>query len=72
MNNNLEYKPVFIKNEKSVKELLKKNYICFVDAFSFQMKELFFIKNHEYIGKDKEEVYKSNDFKKFLDKNKDK
>ena len=69
MNNNSEYKPVFIKNDKSVKELLKKPYVLFVDAFSFQMKELFFIKNHAHIGRDKEEVYKSNDFKKFIEKN---
>ena len=72
MNNNLEYKPVFIKNDRSVRELLKKSYIEYVDAFSYQMKELFFIKNHEYIGKNKEEVYKSKDFIDFLNKNKNK
>lgn len=70
MNNIPEYKPVFIKNDKSVKDLSKKTYVHYVDAFSHQMKELFFIKNHQYIGSNKEEVYKSNDFKNFIEKNK--
>jgi len=67
MKKGLEDKPVFIKNEKLVKEFLRKNkHIIYVDAFSHQVKELFFIKNHEFIGQNKEEVYKSPSFLKFL------
>ena len=67
MKKGLEDKPVFIKNDKLVKEFLKKNkHIIYVDAFSHQVKELFFIKDHEFIGQNKEEAYKSPSFLKFL------
>lgn len=36
-----------------------------LDAFSRQLKELFFIENHSFIGKDKEEVYATDDFRDF-------
>jgi hypothetical protein len=68
-----EDKPIFIKNDKLVKEFLRKNkHIIYVDAFSHQVKELFFIKNHEFIGQNKEEVYKSPSFLKFLKDTKNK
>src|ERR1035437_11146580 len=73
MKKGLENKPVFIKNDKLVKEFLRKNkHIIYVDAFSHQMKELFFIKNHEFIGQNKEEVYKSSLFLNFLEDTKNK
>lgn len=66
---NLEYKPSVIDGN-NFKELLselktKIPNIVEVDAFSRQLKELFFIKNTKFIGEDKEKIYKSNEFKKF-------
>lgn len=64
--NSFGEKPVFIKNDKEIQELLKKNpHIIYVDAFSHQIKELFFIKNHKFIGEDKDKVYKDKAFLKF-------
>jgi molybdopterin/thiamine biosynthesis adenylyltransferase len=54
--------------EKTLKN--KKPHIVEVDAFSRQIRELFFIENHQYIGLDKEEVYKTKDFKNYVDKKK--
>jgi len=63
-------KPIFIENEKDVKVLLKKYpYLNLVDAFSRQIKELFTVDNPIYRDK-KEESYKSKQFKKFYNKNK--
>lgn len=36
-----------------------------VDAFERQIKELFFIENHSYIGSDKESTYRTDDFRAF-------
>ncbi len=65
--NNLSDSPIFFKDDKIVNIFLKKNpHTTYVDAFSFQLKELFFIKNHHFIGEDKKKVYKSNDFANFV------
>lgn len=69
--NGLEYKPVFIENEKLLKKFLKNNpHVVYVDAFISQLKELFFIENHKFIGENKKSVYKSKYFIEFLKKNK--
>lgn len=69
MKNISEDKPIFIKNDKLVTAFLKKNLqVTFVDAFDSQLKELFFIKNHQFIGEKKSEVYKSESFSKFVKK----
>ena len=66
MKKEIFYKPVFLKNEIELKKMLKqKPYISFVDAFSDQLKELFFIENHKYIGEDKNKIYSSEVFKKY-------
>lgn len=66
MKKEIFYKPVFLKNEAELKKMLKqKPYISFVDAFSDQLKELFFIENHKYIGEDKNKIYSSEVFKKY-------
>jgi len=71
MKNNFSCKPIFIKNDKSAQKLLKqKPYTVFVDAFTPQLKELFFIQNHQYIGEDKKKVYKTKDFKNYCIKHK--
>lgn len=71
MKKNLEYKPIFIKDDRIAQKLLKqKTYLVFVDAFTNQLKELFFIENHKYIGESKKEVYKTKDFKNYCKKNK--
>lgn len=65
-------KPIFIKDDKSAKELSEENlHLIFVDAFVNQIKELFLIENHKYIGEPKEEVYKTEDFKNYCTKNND-
>jgi molybdopterin/thiamine biosynthesis adenylyltransferase len=69
MKNILEDKPIFIKSDKLVSEFLKKNlHVVYVDAFDSQLKELFFIKNHQFISEKKVEVYKSESFSKFVKK----
>jgi molybdopterin/thiamine biosynthesis adenylyltransferase len=67
MGNN-EYIPISIDNNEFEDFKSKKNSI-FIDAFEYQIKELFFIKNTVFIGKDKEETYKTDKFKKFSEEN---
>lgn len=70
MKKGFEDKPVFIKNDKLAKEFLRKNkHIIYVDAFSHQLKELFFIKNHKFIEEDKKKVYKDKAFLNFEKEN---
>jgi hypothetical protein len=59
------FKPTHIKKEK-VKNFLKLNRPIFVDAFVSQVKELFLIDSHEFIGQDKEKIYKTSQFKKYV------
>ncbi len=40
----------------------------FVDAFEHQVKELFFIENHQFIGQKKSEVYATKDFSEYAKK----
>lgn len=63
-----EFKPIFIKDGKDAKKIQKKPNITFVDAFSHQVKELFFIKNKNFIGEDKVKTYKSDAFMSFSNK----
>ena len=71
MNKKIISKPFFIKNEENFNSLLKKDKsIIYTDAFSHQLKELVFIKNHNLIGEDKETIFKSNFFKEFIKENK--
>ncbi len=65
-------KPLYFESSEKVEEFLNQHsYITVVDAFDRQLKELFFIDNHSFIGQDKEEVYKTDDFKKYTDDKKD-
>lgn len=62
---NVEYKPSIIDGN-SLKELInKKPNMVVVNAFSRQLRELFFIENTEFIGKNEEEVFKGEEFKKY-------
>ena len=62
------YKPIIIKDKNKLNSLLEgKPDLVFVDAFSKQLKELFFIDNTKYIGEDKESIYGSDEFKKYAD-----
>ncbi|MBI3888377.1 ThiF family adenylyltransferase [Candidatus Nomurabacteria bacterium] len=62
-----EYKPVIL-SEIETKKLMKNKSINFVDAFSFQVKELFIIKNPEYAGPEKEKAYQTREFADFSKK----
>lgn len=65
-------KPIFLQ-EPEFENLKKTNpNVQFVDAFERQIKELFFIENHDYIGEEKEKVYLTEDFSKYKEKNKEK
>lgn len=66
-----EYKPEIL-NEKEAKRLIKQKHINFVDAFSYQVRELFIIKSPEYAGPKKEHGYKTKEFADFLKKMKNK
>lgn len=62
------FRPEIIKTNHEAHGLLKKkSSLSFVDAFSRQIKELFFIDNHKFIGQDKEKVYRSIDFQKYVE-----
>jgi molybdopterin/thiamine biosynthesis adenylyltransferase len=67
----METKPIFLNESdaKSAKE--KMSYLIDVDAYSRQIKELFFIDNHHYIGTNKEEAYATEDFKNYSNSKKD-
>lgn len=63
------FKPVFIQTEKEAKDFLSKNpHVVYVDAFSRQLKELFFIENNSFIGADKEAAYLTPEFKAYCEK----
>jgi hypothetical protein len=54
-----EFKPKFIRKESEVKSLLKKkSYIKYVDAYSRQIREMFFIDNNRFIVNPKDEFIK--------------
>ena len=59
------YKPLFLSEDEVSK--LKNSYpqIIIVDAFSRQIKELFFIDNLSYVGKEKKAVYADEVFKRY-------
>lgn len=58
--------PIFFQKEEEVKNFISKHpETVLVDAFSRQLKELFFIDNIFFIGEDKEKVYLTEDFKNY-------
>lgn len=64
-NTSSTYKPLFL-NDAEAKRLKKRfSHIITVDAFSRQIKELFFIDNPQYVGENKETVYTGDIFKKY-------
>lgn len=68
----IDYQPVIIKRGEDLKVLIDSNSaIKVVDAFSRQLKELFFIDNTKYIGSDKEETYKTEDFLRYVEDKKE-
>ena len=61
-----DQRPVFISDEASLAALRAAHpELVEVDAFERQLKELFFIENHSFIGMPKEEAYATEDFKKY-------
>lgn len=63
------FKPFSIGKESEALGLRKeKPYISFVDAFDRQLKELFLIDNPQFVGRDKQEVFKSPDFERFVER----
>jgi molybdopterin/thiamine biosynthesis adenylyltransferase len=63
-------RPQIIRLESSLKSLFKTNkQLIFVDAFDRQIKELFFIDNKMFIGRNKDEVYKSKEYENYKNKN---
>ncbi len=57
--------PLIIRDSRLVKRLLKEPQTIYVNAFCHQIKELFFIENKEFVGKKKEDVYASDEFKNY-------
>lgn len=68
---NKDYKPQFISKDKLQDFLDSHPGITMVDAFSRQLKELFFIDNAKFIGLPKDKAYNSKDFKKYKASKKD-
>ena len=59
-------RPEIIRNEEEAAKIRDSHpELTEVDAFSRQIKELFFIDNHAFIGTPKEEAYATGDFKKY-------
>lgn len=57
-----EMRPIFL-NDTELRALIEsKPYTAVVNAFDRQLKELFFIKNHAFIGQDKSQVYASTEY----------
>jgi molybdopterin/thiamine biosynthesis adenylyltransferase len=65
-----ECKPIFLDKNQEVILKNKRPHVIEIDAFSRQIRELFFIENHKYIGLDKEKAYKTKDFKNYANKKK--
>ena len=63
-----EYKPQILKESKVKRLIQGEKRINFVDAFSYQVKELFLVKNPQYAGPRKEEAYRTKEFLTFLNK----
>lgn len=62
------YQPIIISTTQKVKDILTaKPYITYVDAFQRQLKELFFIENHDFFGEEKEKIFQSTSFKNFTE-----
>lgn len=57
--------PVFITDEKELGSLIAEKSPVVVDAFSPQLKELFYIETPSFVGISKEEAYTSKEFKDF-------
>lgn len=62
---NSDSKPQFISQDKLQDFLDSHSKITFVDAFLRQVKELFFIENHQFIGMSEEEAFASKEFKAY-------
>ncbi len=60
------YMPLIIERDSLADFLEKHPNIVRVDAYTRQLRELFFIDNEEWIGKDKQEAWSSDAFKKYL------
>lgn len=58
--------PIISKDKKSLPKELQ-----YVDAFDRQLKELFFIEHREFIGKPKDETYKTPEFAAYVEEMKD-
>ncbi len=66
-------RPKFLRTEKEVAQLRDLHpELIEVDAFSRQLKELFFIENNSFIGTPKKEAFSTPDFKEFLSSKEDK
>jgi len=62
------YQPEFIAKEQ-LEDFLQENFcVKVVDAFSRQLKELFFIDNTQFIDQQKDEVYETKDFAEYIQK----
>jgi hypothetical protein len=68
---NSDYRPVFLNDTEVEKLRHDHSHILYVEAFPRQIKELFFIDNHQYIGTNKEETYRTADFKEYVESKKD-
>lgn len=61
------YQPIFLSTEKEVKKLQgKKTFLFFVNAYESQIRELFVIDNHQFIGVPGEKFLKSPEYVKYL------
>lgn len=65
------HRPVVLTKAKAEIFKKKRSDVFVIDAFSRQVKELFFIDHPHRVGEDKEAIYKTDEFKRYADKRKD-
>ena len=58
-------RPRFLRNNSELNKILRRSTTKYVDAFSSQIKELFFIRNTKFVGIDKNLVCKGKEFLNF-------
>jgi len=64
---NADVRPQILKSADEVAQIRASHpELVEVDAFSRQLKELFFIENHAFIGVPKDEAYTTDDFKNYV------
>ncbi len=64
----MQTSPIFLNKSQFKKLKVEIPRLIYINAFKPQLEELFLIDNHNYIGEDKEVIYKAPAYKKYIEK----